>query len=157
MRTQTQNAVARLVLTFLAAHTGRDLLAWPSQATLAQLCGVTKRTVRNALRELEHLQEIRVITHGQGRGSTVYRLDLLADDFELIERIENRNNHSGLRGSETGRTGPVSKISKPERDDRKTGSSIPKEEQEKEAAPSTSASPTGFEGGKFAEKREAAF
>jgi len=84
-RTRTENHVTRLVLLILAAHAGKDHLAWPKQATMARLCGVTDRSVRNALRELEELGEIRVITSGRGRGASVVRLDILDKNYEVIE------------------------------------------------------------------------
>lgn len=84
-RTRTRNAAARLVLAVLAAHADEKFIAWPSQQTIAGLCGVTTRTVRNALNELKRLEEISVALHGQGRGSTRHRLDILTDRFELVD------------------------------------------------------------------------
>lgn len=156
-RTSASNATVRLVLTYLVAHAGKDLLAWPTQGTLARLCGITDRAVRNALRELEALGEIRVITHGQGRGATVYCLDILAADFDVIERNRNRNKRSFLSASKTGTGVPVSENGKPERDDRKTGTRIPIEETKEDSAPRFPTSETDGEDWIFAEKSEGSF
>ena len=153
-RTRAKNTSTRLVLVFLADHAGKDFLAWPSQATLARLSGVSDRTVRNALRELEALGEIRVVTHGQGRRSTVYRIELLASQYEVIEPDGNRKRGSGLELAETGRRGPVCENGKPEAQRRQTGSRLPIEEIEVNT-PSFSPSETAGEDGAIAEKREA--
>jgi hypothetical protein len=152
-RTRADTILARFVLAMLARHANKkDLLAWPGQATLARRAGVSVRSIRSALRKLEALGEITEIRSGQGRASTVYRVSILAADFEVIEDDGNRKHRSGLELAETGRRGPVCENGKPEAQRRQTGSRLPIEEIEVNT-PSLSPSEKAGEDGTIAEKQ----
>lgn len=82
---------ARLVLAILAAHANKNLLAWPGADTIALLAGVCERTVRRHIRTLKDLGELRVIRRGMaGKATNVYRLDVLVEDFEVIDPYDTR-------------------------------------------------------------------
>jgi hypothetical protein len=53
---------------------GRDLLAWPSQNTIARRCGIQRSTVERALKELLGLQKIADTGMRKQRRSVVYEL-----------------------------------------------------------------------------------
>jgi len=53
---------------------GRDLLAWPSQNTLARRCGIQRSTVERALKELLKLRKIADTGRRKQRRSVVYEL-----------------------------------------------------------------------------------
>lgn len=53
---------------------GRDLLAWPSQNTVARRCGIQRSTVERALKELLKLQKIADTGKRKQRRSVVYEL-----------------------------------------------------------------------------------
>lgn len=60
---------ARLVLLAIAHFEG-DQGAWPSQKTLAEMTGLSTRSVRRAIHELAELHELDVIAdNGQGYGA----------------------------------------------------------------------------------------
>lgn len=75
---------ARLVLLGIANHDG-DNGAWPSLATLAKYAGgVSERTVRRALRDLEDLGEIRTDHNAGGVAAT--RPDLRPNLYHVLLR-----------------------------------------------------------------------
>jgi Helix-turn-helix domain len=53
---------------------GRDLLAWPSQNTIARRCGIQRSTVERALKELLKLQKIADTGMRKQRRTVVYEL-----------------------------------------------------------------------------------
>lgn len=53
---------------------GRDLIAWPSQNTIARRCGIQRSTVERALKELLSLQKIADTGMRKQRRSVVYEL-----------------------------------------------------------------------------------
>lgn len=70
---------AKLVLIAIADHTGDDASAFPSQRRLGALTGLSERSVRDALEELEKLGvlsvELRKAPSGHGRHSLYTVLD----------------------------------------------------------------------------------
>lgn len=66
----------RLVLIALANHAGDDRTCFPSQRTIADEAKVSKGSVSNAIEALVALGEIEIVTLGDHRRSTRYRLTL---------------------------------------------------------------------------------
>ena len=118
----------------------RDHLAWPGQMTMARLSGASDRGVRKALSALLARGEIKIVTPGQGRRSTVYRVEILDEKYEVLEPAE------------TGTPVPICGSRKPELSDRQTGTPVPIEEEQKET-PSFSPSLTAGEDSANAEKQ----
>jgi len=70
------SAPAKLVLLNLLERLGQNSSAWPSQKTISADTGLSERTVRDALRDLEEMRFI--TTQRRGPGATnAYDLDLL--------------------------------------------------------------------------------
>lgn len=66
---------ARHVLIYLCHRADETGQCWPSQRTIADAVGVSRRTVINALAELQELGEVAVIGGGLGRGNvTTYQI-----------------------------------------------------------------------------------
>ena len=153
-RTRAQTLGARIVLAVLASHAGRPgtTVVWPKQATVARLAGISDRSVRNGLRELEGLGEISVVAHGQGRGATHYNLAILSPTFDTFEETINRKQASGLDEPETGTRGPVSENAKPETGCLETGTGLPIEEKE-DISPSVPSDEMDGKDGVIAEKQ----
>lgn len=103
------------VLVALAAHANKELLAWPKQEIICRLSKLKVRTVQYALRRLEDRGEIRVVKHGQGRGSTTYSLAICVPEFDVIEPDENLHGYAGYIDYETCTTKQVSDFAKPTR------------------------------------------
>src|ERR1043165_2784529 len=53
---------------------GRDLVAWPSQNTIARRCGIQRSTVENALKKLVKQEKIVDTGRRKHRGSVVYEI-----------------------------------------------------------------------------------
>ncbi|MDW3118974.1 helix-turn-helix domain-containing protein [Roseovarius pacificus] len=152
-RTRAKTPTERFVLALYARHAGKDLLAWPGQELLARSVGVGERQVRNAVRKLEALGELQLVRRGyKGRSTNVYRVSVLAADFDLIEHEANRQSSAGSVDPETGNPVPVVKTGKPETERHRNRHCSSDRRDTEEPAPRLSTSGPCLEGRKFAEK-----
>ena len=152
-RTRAKTPTERFVLALYARHAGEDLLAWPGQELLARRVGVGERQVRNAVRKLEALGELQLVRRGyKGRSTNVYRVSVLAADFDLLEHDVNRQQASGSVDPETGNGLPVAELGKPETERRQNRNCGSERSAYEESAPRLATSGPCLEGRKFAEK-----
>ncbi len=77
----------RMVLTVMVDHANSEGVAWPMVETVATQAGVSERTARNAIRDLERLGWLTALS-GQkgGRISTRYRVNLTGRPFDSEPR-----------------------------------------------------------------------
>ena len=95
--TKTPSATSKLLFMVLASFVhGPDEAAWPSQSTLAEMTGLTARSIRNATKQLEAAGRMRVERMGGDKG---IRYWLLAGPDVTRNRVEGERG-SPLRGNE---------------------------------------------------------
>lgn len=79
---------ARCVLYLIADHVndGDGGEAWPSQATLARECGLSRKTVNVAIKKLVEMGELEIVRQGRpGKGSSRYRVLVCEDTYRDAE------------------------------------------------------------------------
>ena len=105
---------ARLVLLALAEHVNEQRIkagypweAWPSQSTLARMCGCSRSTIQLALEKLVELGEIADTGERRKRGIIAWEIVLEASDLTDSEsgHDDMTDSRSGSEGREDDLTG----------------------------------------------------
>lgn len=94
----------RLVLIALANHAGDDRMCFPSQRTIASEAKVSKGSVSNAIEALVELGELEIVSIGDHRRSTRYRLTLSTGAHDVGTEV-GRSAHSRVDLSAQSRGG----------------------------------------------------
>jgi hypothetical protein len=124
-RTPGLTANERLVLLALAAFVGSDRTCWPAVGTVAGMCGLSERSVRRIISDLQragHLQVVGHVAYRRGGSTNRYKMHFAdRDPLSLVTGGE-------PRPPVTGDLDPLSLVTEPPvTGDRETTKELPEE------------------------------